>query len=567
MLEISLPGIFEDQGSGYPLMVSKVTLKRTDPVKILTKGQLESNLMTTHSGTHQWIINSIHKNITSMGMRLKPSKCRSYSVCSGKSKDVPFYIGEKRLPSIKDEDQKFLGKLLFFSNKSTETFKLLESTLKEGMELIDSSSVRNEYKLWIYKEYLLPSKRFLMTVHTLTSTQLSKLNTLTDKFIKSWAGLPRSATNAIIHLQGGLDIRSISEMYTEVHATSHARTRLKGDNIVNHVLDTTLLREADYTRKKCTTSEAELTYMDVLNVNTVDGDIPLYTGDKARQLHNNFSHTVQEQVKKRVRFDSQQKWEDHVKSLTVQGNTLALAAAEKEDAIWKSYMYNLKAGTLKFLLNATIDTLPTAANLLRWKKSPSDLCKLCRGRQTTNHILNICSVGLNTGRWEWRHNCILNYIVSCVNTDRFTVFSDLEGHQVAGGGTIPPEICITAQKPDVVILDKDKGTINIFELTCPLETNIEKRHQDKMNKYSHFLTDCSNYICNLTCFEISSKGFISQRNHTHLKELHRFMKPDVKLNKFKQNISALSVYSSYHIWLCRTDPVFTAPPYLPAPFH
>ena len=154
-------------------------------VKIVTLPYADNFcLITTHSGTHQRIINSIHKNITSMGMRLKPSKCRSYSVCSGKSKDVPFYIGENRVPSIKDEDQKFLGKLLFFSNKSTETFKLLESTLKEGMELIDSSSVRNEYKLWIYKEYLLPSKRFLMTVHTLTSTQLSKLNTLTDKYIK-----------------------------------------------------------------------------------------------------------------------------------------------------------------------------------------------------------------------------------------------------------------------------------------------------------------------------------------------------------------------------------------------
>ena len=41
---MSLPGIFEDQGSVYPLRVSKVTLKWTGPVKILTKGQLESNL-------------------------------------------------------------------------------------------------------------------------------------------------------------------------------------------------------------------------------------------------------------------------------------------------------------------------------------------------------------------------------------------------------------------------------------------------------------------------------------------------------------------------------------------
>ena len=51
MLEISLPGIFEDQGSGYPLRVSKVTLKWTDPVIILTKDQLKSNLVyTLHFG-------------------------------------------------------------------------------------------------------------------------------------------------------------------------------------------------------------------------------------------------------------------------------------------------------------------------------------------------------------------------------------------------------------------------------------------------------------------------------------------------------------------------------------
>ena len=48
MLLISLPRIFEDQGSGYPLRVSKVTLKWTGPVQIFTKGQLGSNLVYTY---------------------------------------------------------------------------------------------------------------------------------------------------------------------------------------------------------------------------------------------------------------------------------------------------------------------------------------------------------------------------------------------------------------------------------------------------------------------------------------------------------------------------------------
>ena len=136
--------------------------------------------------------------------------------------------------------------------------------------------------------------------------------------------------------------------------------------------------------------------------------------------------------------------------MAVKGIFIELASAEKQGIVWKSYMYNLKQGTLKFLLNAAIDTLPTAANLKRWKKSISDLCNLCKRRQTTYHIMNACPAALITGRYTWRHNCVINYIVNCVDT-KFTVYSDLPGHTAPGGGSIPPELCV---KPDKVILYK-----------------------------------------------------------------------------------------------------------------
>ena len=53
---------------------------------------------------------------------------------------------------------------------------------------------------------------------------------------------------------------------------------------------------------------------------------------------------------------------------------------------------------------------------------------------------------------------------------------------------------------------------------------------------------------------------------THLQALHKFCKPGIKLGNFKKNISGLSIYSSYHIWLCRSDPLFQEPPFLPPPF-
>ena len=90
--------------------------------------------------------------------------------------------------------------------------------------------------------------------------------------------------------------------------------------------------------------------------------------------------------------------------------------------------------------------------------------------------------------------------------------------------------------------------------------NIDKRHKDI--KYGHFVTDMTGYDCAVTAFEIDSRGFISTRSHSPLYKLHRFVKPGGKLAKFQQNIIALSVYSSFHIFITRNEGIITEPPYL-----
>ena len=451
-------------------------------------------LITSNKRSHQNLINIINNHTQSMGMKLKPCKCRSFTISSGKPSDVTFKIDDENIATIKHEDQNFLGKLLFFSGKSEDTFNHIKSVFKEGLENIDESSVRDEYKLWIYSNYLLPSKRFLLTVHNLTETHLKSLDVFSDKYIKKWAGLPPSATNALIHLQAGMNIRSISELYMEAHCISHARTRLVGDRNVNFVLDCTVAREANFTRKKCTTTEAEKIYNKAIAMNTVQSEIPDFNYEGGESDKFKFRKEIQTEIKTDLLVKNREQLFNHVKTLTLQGNFLALATIEHEDAIWKSYMYNLKKGTMKFLLNAAIDTLPTQANLHRWKKSTSDKCKVCRGVQTTSHILNICKVSLENGKFLWRHNNIVNY-VQCLDTTKFTVHSDLPGYTV-NGGSIPAELCITLEKPDIVIIDKKEKFVHLFELTVPIEHNIEVRHTEKSNKYAHFVTDITELKCN-----------------------------------------------------------------------
>ena len=70
-------------------------------------------LITRDRRTHQRIINEISKHINSMGKKIKPSKCRSFSLRSGSPGIIHFDIEGYKVPSIAEEEQKFLGRVLF----------------------------------------------------------------------------------------------------------------------------------------------------------------------------------------------------------------------------------------------------------------------------------------------------------------------------------------------------------------------------------------------------------------------------------------------------------------------
>ena len=141
------------------------------------------------------------------------------------------------------------------------------------MDNLDKTAVRPEFKLEIYKIYILPSIRFLLTVHDLPQTYLLKLDSMANQYLKRWAGLPRCATTAILHLDSALNIKNISSLYLEAHTLSHTATRLKGD-LVNLALDNKLERESEFRRKKSVTVEAEYIYKSAFSQNTVQGEVP-----------------------------------------------------------------------------------------------------------------------------------------------------------------------------------------------------------------------------------------------------------------------------------------------------
>ena len=205
----------------------------------------------------------------------------------------------------------------------------------------------------------------------------------------------------------------------------------------------------------------------------------------------------------------------------MQGDYLALMMEEGDSISWKSYLWDIFQGVLKFALNAGVNTLPSMDNLKRWGKRTSDRCPFCGNIATLAHVLSNCSTALNQGRYTWRHNSVLSSLIDLIRPhlrEGMTLFSDMPGYQAPHGGTIPPHILVTALKPDLVIVNELSQEIIIFELTCPWDSNIVRSHNFKTEKYAPLIADLScTRIVSFFAVEISARGQISKENRSRLK--------------------------------------------------
>ena len=230
-------------------MKQKGYMLNKDTKIICTPFADDFNLITTHKKMHQNLMDVIHSNTTRMGLKLKPSKCRTFSIVSGKPSPVIFSLNGSPLETIENDPHKFLGHNITFSGKQSETFAFINQYFCERLERIEKLLIRGEYKIEIYKKYLLPASRFLLTVHELSKTNLTKLDALTHRYLKLWAGLPRCAATEVFHLPIFLDIPSVTQTYLQSHTTAYASSRIKADTTVQAALDSKLEREAKWLHK------------------------------------------------------------------------------------------------------------------------------------------------------------------------------------------------------------------------------------------------------------------------------------------------------------------------------
>ena len=161
---------------------------------------------------------------------------------------------------------------------------------------------------------------------------------------------------------------------------------------------------------------------------------------------------------------------------------------------------------------------------------------------------------------------MVSYIVKMINTKSFTAYGDIPGHTTAAGGTIPANLCPTLEKPDLVIIDEKKKTVDLFELTVPGELRISVSNKLKADRYDHFKKDINNeYKTTITPIEISCTGHVTRENRDRLRKIHKFTDKSKTLKQFIQDISYITILSSYYIFITRNEPAWSDPPFITPP--
>ena len=408
-----------------------------------------------------------------------------------------------------------------------------------------------------------PSLRFYFSVHHMHQTHEDKIDALARLYLKKWLGIQKhGVTDTAIFHPYMLNLKAPSQIYKEAHAGNYAIIRTKGDDIVNHALDSRLEREAAWTRKHSTTVQVDNMWKSIQE-------------DRKSQLpqegtpQDNFSNSVQ--IAKKYMKDSVKKqtiidWNTKVQKLTFQGDFVKLLIDEKENATWKSFSNNIPKGVLSFTLKACSNGLNTPDNLMCWGIRKTNKCDLCKNPSNLQHILNWCPKALKEGRFTWRHNSVLSHLTTSLKkniSEDLEIFADIPKFWL-NGSTIPPDILCTSLRPDLVIIDRSKKCIELLELTCSFKTNIDSANIRKTKNYNDLKGDMerNGWTVALVPFEVGSRGLMTRRNRDSLIGVFKRNRIKLKHTALFKDLAKISLLCSYSIFQAHCVPTWQDPPLL-----
>ena len=108
--------------------------------------------------------------------------------------------------------------------------------------------------------------------------------------------------------------------------------------------------------------------------------------------------------------------------------------------------------------------------------------------ETLLHVVVGCKIYLNQGRFIWRHDSVLNFLVTSLKavniSSLYADISSFPSPSIITGGELRPDL----------LLKTNDNSLYVLELTVGFETNLASNSTRKKNEYAPLLSELKKTI-------------------------------------------------------------------------
>ena len=417
----------------------------------------------------------------------------------------------------------YLGKVFDFEMQNEPAKIMIMSKLQTLLQVAGALKVKSQLKLKILNLYIHSQLNFELRLYNLGSTWISQhMDSMQTSFIRECLDLPVSSCvkelSILPKTKGGLGIQS----FKNISDSLWLRKRNS-------------LKESSQMEIRQIWSESSTKYvrMDSLLDNSVSIAISskMLVNSQTKEAEKHFIHLQTQGAATKSILEN------------ISGSNIRT---------WNDAIESLPQFLFQFAIKTLQQQLPTAANLVRWKKIADSSCQMCSGSkpQTNKHLLSNCSNPLMLEQYLHRHNEILKLFSSWIDQNKSSsqqLFTDLDS------GNPISEVFHDSVRPDLIL--SDDSTILVLELTVCHETNLQSSKAYKLNKYKNISSlrreQWRNIQVKLFTLEISNLGFLSDLSQFTAAACLPNLPSVLKLKLIHSAINC-----SFNIYGNRNDPKF-----------
>jgi len=447
--------------------------------------------------------------------------------------DPELKISGQVMKFIAHKSFKFLGWEVYHHLGETDQKQAVRKAFEGHMELIDNTDVHGFMKLWLYQHYAVAYLAWPFMIYDFDVSWVGELESIANRFLKTWAGLYVRAITSVLYRpreKFGLQLCSLVDFYKILQVGKAYLLKYSSDSTLNRLYTSMLARHEAL--KHIWKPEPMLEKMEVkvehkrhFNGQTDRTGLGSVSGRYTRKLSTS-------ERKMRVLDAVSSSFYESLNLLDIdkamQGCFLRFADTEPFDLSWRHLIGTRNPRLITWVLNASINSVVTPDLRKLWGLCPSAKCPLCGHHQASLfHILVGCRVALQQLRYSWRHDSVLvtaeqllrhrveqHNASPCKEEQRSIKFRSANKPRPKSSTRDPPKkhsyssvlgsasdwkiqidytkkpvpfpvhICVTNQRPDIVLYSDSLRMVILIELTCPAEENITDANLRKEIKYT-----------------------------------------------------------------------------------